>query len=76
MDSSSNAYGITDQHEVHPKTSAKLNAVRYYYVVGPSSNPSQEFTFLSAPGPSDQIYNYSTFAVVADMGTVIPAGWY
>lgn len=39
-----------------------MTNTRYYYIVGPSSNPSEEFSFVTAP-------------IVADMGTVIPAGF-
>lgn len=55
-------------------TGLDLNSL-YYYVVGQSNNQSEKFHFRTPTVPISPNATVS-FAVVADMGTTIPMGWY
>jgi hypothetical protein len=55
-------------------TGLDLNT-RYYYVVGQSDNQSDKFFFQTPTVPIAPNATVS-FAIVADMGTTIPMGWY
>lgn len=55
-------------------TGLDLNSL-YYYVVGQPDNQSDRFFFRTPTVPLSPNATTS-FAVVADMGTTIPMGWY
>eukprot|EP01127_Copromyxa_protea_P014267 TRINITY_DN3940_c0_g1_i2.p1 TRINITY_DN3940_c0_g1~~TRINITY_DN3940_c0_g1_i2.p1 ORF type:complete len:311 (+),score=41.75 TRINITY_DN3940_c0_g1_i2:2-934(+) len=61
---------------VHKVTLTGLDANSlYYYVVGQSDNQSIQFHFRTPSVPVSPDATVS-FAIVADMGTTIPMGWY